>query len=265
MSKTMARPTHGSVLRGSGPLARILEYTPRRFELGVPGPAMEFQELRQQNQNDFRMAEATRIQTGVDKMDERVIEAEVENKTLEKLKEVQETAYKEAFALGLQEGRQEAFQKATAEIERDLTDFRNLIEGIQHLKEELFKHNESHLLRLALQGAARLAHREVTVDNDCLVEIMRQAVLDAQIQEEISVQVSPSQIQFLETLKVEAHQEFDFLKNVKLVPSETVQPGGCIIETNYGVIDAQIEERIGRFWDTMTENLYRVKERIGAA
>ena len=246
-------------------MARILDYTPKRFDLGVPGPAMEYQELRKQNINDFRMSEPVRIQTGVDKMDERVIELEVENKTLEKLKEIQESAYKEAYTLGLEEGRKEAFQAAAAEIDRDLNQFRELTATIEGFKEEMFKQNESHLLRLALHAAARLAHTEVSVNNESLVEILRRAIQDAQIEEEVVVQVAAGQLQFMETLKSETARDFEFMKKIKLVPSESIQNGGCVIETNYGVIDARIEERLGKFWETMSENLYRVKDKIGAA
>lgn len=265
LSKTGPNPTHGSILKGSSPMARILDYTPKRFDLGVPGPAMEYQELRKQNINDFRMSEPVRIQTGVDKMDERVIELEVENKTLEKLKEIQESAYKEAYALGLEEGRKEAFQATSAEIDRDLTHFRELIAMIESFKEEFFKQNESHMIRLALHAASRLARTEVTVNNESLVEILRSAIVDAQIEEEVVVQVAPGQLQFLETLKTETSRDLEFLKKTKLVPSENIQKGGCVIETNYGVIDARIEERLGKFWETMSENLYRVKDKIGAA
>jgi len=193
------------------------------------------------------------------------VEAEVENKTLEKLKEVQEQAYKEAYALGMEEGRREAFQTTAAEVERDLAEFRKMLEMLQGYKEEIFKQNESHLLKLALHAAARLAHHEVQTDEACLVEIMRKAVQDAQVQEEVTIFVAESQMKFLEILKNQTHRDFEFLQKVKLVPSATVQKGGCVIETNYGVIDAQIEERLGKFWETLGENLYRAKDKIGAA
>ena len=257
--------TQRAILRDATSLSRILEYTPKKFELGVPGPAMAYQEIRRQNISDFQIDEPIRVQTGLDKMDERVIEAEVENKTLEKLKEIQEQAYKEAHALGMEEGRREAFQATQAEIDRDLIEFREMTQTLQSFKEELLKQNEAHLLRLALHAAARLAHHEMNVDDNCLLDILRKAVADAQVQEEITVFVAESQLQFLETLKKETHRDFDLLKKIKLVPSETVQRGGCMIETNYGLIDAQIEERLGKFWEDLSINLYRTKDKLGAA
>ena len=275
MSDQVSRPTardeqpriesRGSIIAKDSPLVRVLEYKPKKFELGVPQQAMEFQEIRKRKANDFRMSETLRIQTGLDKLDAQDTENEVEKRTLEKLKSVQEGAYQAAYELGLQEGRKQAFVQSTAAIDSSLAAFATLMQTIENLKSELLKQNESHLIKLAIQMATRLAHHEVEVNNQCVVNIMRQAIADAQLDEQLTVQVSAAQFEFLETLKKENGRQYDFLKRIKLDPSEAIRPGGCVIETNYGVIDARIDERVGKLWETMTENLYRIKDQIGAA
>ena len=254
-----------TVVREEGPLQRILEYTPRKFDLGVPAPAMDFQQIHRERENDFRMSEVLRIQTGLNKIEAEETEETVEKRTLEKLKEVQEAAYQEAYQLGLEEGRKEAFTKAAKEIDDNLSGLGTLIGNLEKLKTELLKQNESHLLKLILHVAARLAHHDIQVNNDCVVEIMRRAIDAAQIDEDVTVQVSPTQFDFLENLKKETDRKYEFLRKVKLVPMENISGGGCVIETNYGVIDARFEERISKLWETMTENLYRIKEKVGAA
>ena len=254
-----------NVVREQNSAQTILEYTPRKFDVGVPGPALDFQEIKRNNENDFRMSEVLRIQTGLNKIEAQETEENVEKRTLEKLKEIQESAYQEAYQLGLDEGRKEAFEKTSTFIDDSLGNLGILISKIENLKLELLKQNESHLLKLATHVATRLAHHEIEVNNECVVEIMRRAIEEAQIDEEISVQVSPSQFEFLETLKKETNRKLEFLKKVKLVPLENIGAGGCVIETNYGVIDARFEERVSKLWETMSENLYRVKAKVGAA
>ena len=95
--------------------------------------------------------------------------------------------------------------------------------------------------------------------------VMREAIEMAQIEESVVVQVSPEQIEFLETLKKESGREFEFLKKVKLEASPEVTKGGCIIETNYGEIDARFEERVQKLWVGIEENLFRVKDKVKSA
>lgn len=252
-------------LSEQNPLQGVLEYVPKKFETGLLAPAAEFLDMKKRMENDFRMAEAIRIQTGVNKIEALSVETEVEQKTIDKLKEVQEAAYQEAYALGLEEGRKEAFQSTQKEINYNLQNFAILMQNIEGIKSELLKFNETHLIKLILHMAQRLALREVQVNQEAVVDIMRQAIQAAQIEEEITVQVAQEQFEFLEKLKTETIREFDFLKKIKLVPNESVNSGGCIIETNYGVVDARIEERMNKLLETVSESLYKVKDKIGAA
>ncbi len=254
-----------TVVREANPAQRVLDYTPRKFDIGVPAPARDFQEIQKERENSFRMSDVLRIQTGLSKIEAEETEEAVERRTLEKLKEIQEAAYQEAYQLGLEEGRKEAFAKSAQDIDTSLLELATLVGNIESLKSELLKQNESHLVKLLLHVGTRLAHHEIQVNNDCVVDIMRRAIEAAQIDEEVTVQVSPTQFEFLESLKNETDRNLEFLKKVKLVPIEAIGHGGCIIETNYGVIDARIEERISKLWESMAENLYRVKDKIGVA
>jgi flagellar assembly protein FliH len=250
---------------GKGPEGRVLEYKLHKFDTGVSQPAVDFLEIKKRMQNDFHLSEVISVQTGVSKVEAKALEDEVEQRTLDKLRDVQESAYQEAYALGLEEGRKEAFQKTSTEIDENLAQLSQMMQVLEKMKAELLRFNEVHLVKLVLHIATKIAHHEAQVNNDILVSIMKKAIETAQIEEEITVQVSPSQFDFLEKLKKETGRQFEFLKKVKLAPNDTVTVGGCIIETNYGVVDARLEERISKLWETMSENLYKVKDKIGAA
>ena len=76
------------------------------------------------------------------------------------------------------------------------------------------------------------------------------------------IYVSNQQIEFLEKLKVEGKVEFDFLEKVKLIGNDKILPGGCIVETNYGEVDAQIEQRVEQLWTHLKDNMPRVKTKL---
>jgi flagellar assembly protein FliH len=243
---------------------RVFDFVPKKFDLGTPTQATDYLEIKKAGA-DFRMSDVIRIQTGVKEIENSDFEEMVELKTIEKLKDVQESAYQEAYQLGLEEGKAEALKNASAEIDSRLGQLDELLTSIRRLKTDLFQFNESHIVQLAFHMAARLAHAEVIADPDRIKDVIRQALEMAQLDEEVTVQVAPSQFLFLESLKKETGREYEFLKKVKLDASPEVTEGGCIIETNYGSIDARLEERVKKLWESIAESLYRVKDKISAA
>lgn len=242
-----------------------MEYRPPKIELGVPEIAMEAYERLRTEGTSFRMNESIQIHTGLDKIEATNFEEEVEKRTLERVKEIQESAYQEAYQLGLEEGRKEAFQANSEQIDAKINQLQELIGSLTRIKTELLPSNERHLIELAFHMAQRLAAHEISINPEATVSIVRQAVEMAQGEEKITVQVNPGQVEFLETLKSETSREFEFLQKVKLEPNEGLGAGGCVVLSNYGEVDSRIEERVAKLWEGLAEILPRSKDKVSAA
>lgn len=241
---------------------KVLEFVPPKFEIGATEQAKAY--LAKKQGADFRMSDVIRVQTGVEQMEATLVEESVEQMVLERLKEVQETAYQEAYQLGLDEGRKKSFEENSEMIKSRLENVDKLLISIGDLKKELIAQNESHLVQLAFQMAKRLAHVEVQADPKVVVDVIRQAIEHAQVEESVTVQVAPEQLEFLESLKKETGREFEFMKKLKLEPVANVSLGGAVITTNYGEIDARFEERVNKLWSVIAENLNRVKDKVSS-
>jgi flagellar assembly protein FliH len=241
----------------------VLEFVPVRFDLGTPEQAMQYLAEKGKG-SDFRMNDAVRVQTGVDQVEQNTEEEKVEVAALEKLKEIQEGAYEEAYRLGLEEGRKEAFEKVSEEIAERMQSMDALLNGIKDLKSEMATFNEAHLIKLVFQMASRLAKTELQGNNDAMIKILKDAVSLSQDEENITVRVSQAQFEFLEELKKETGRELDFIKRIRFEPSTEVSDGGCIVETNYGEVDARIEQRVEQLWSVLSENIPKVKDKAAS-
>jgi flagellar assembly protein FliH len=239
----------------------VLEFVPQKFELGTPNQAIEYLKTKKAG-SDFQMSDVIRVQTGVDKIEKISEEEKIEFKALEKLKEIQESAYREAYALGLEDGRKKAFQEFSTQIEDHLQNMGNLIQTMTTMKEHLLAFNEAHLIKLMFHMASRLAYAELQNNNPAVVEVIKASVILAQDEENILVRVSQEQFDFLETLKKEHSHVYDFLDKIKLEPSPDIKPGGCVVETNYGEVDARIEQRINELWQGMVDHIPKVKDKL---
>lgn len=239
----------------------VLEFVPMRFDLGAPEQALNYLTEKGRG-SDFRMNDAVRVQTGVDQVEHMSEQEKIEAGALEKLKEIQEGAYQEAYQLGLEEGRKEAFQKVSAEIQEKMETFDSLILAIKGMKKDMAAFNESHLIKLMFQMASRIAKAELKDNNEAMIEVLRDAVGLAQDEENITVHVSQSQFEFMEELKKEMGRDFEFIKKIRFEPNVEIADGGCIVETNYGEVDARIEQRLEQLWSVLSENIPKVKDKI---
>jgi len=239
----------------------VLEYQPREFVLGTPGAALDYLERKKQG-SDFVLSDVLRATTGVEEIEKQSEEARIEHKVLERIALIQKQAYDEGYLLGKDEGYAAALGKRNNEIDRGLLDLSEVLQSVQSLKPDLISNNEAHILNLIYQIAERLAYDHIEQKPEIVLEVVRRAIHTAQAEEEVTVLVAPEQVQFLETYKNSDNGNYEFLENIKLLASDQIQPGGCIVETNYGAIDARIAERFKKVWTELSAAIPKVKDTV---
>lgn len=239
---------------------KVMEFKPQKIELGSPEQALEY--VRRKQGTDFRMNDHVQVYTGVDRIEQANDDERVEQRALEMLADVQKKAYDEAYQLGLDEGRKKAFDDVSADITKKMEELDGLLGMIGGIKNEILSQNETHMMKLLYHMASRIAGVQIAQDDSAVVEILRGAVSLAQDEENVRVEMHPSQIEFVEELRTRQGREFEFLKKIRFSPNESIRPGGCIVETNYGEIDARMETRLEQLWTALSEAVPKVKDRI---
>ncbi len=242
--------------------ATVLEYKPKDFAAVTPTAALDYLIQKKQG-SDFIMSDVLRHTTGVAEIEKQSEEQKIEDLALEKVALIQEQAFAQGYDLGKTEGHKEAFESTSSNINSGLDQLQNLIQKLGQLKEELAHQNETHLMTMVYRIAEKLAFDHIESKPEIILSVIQKSIETAQADEDVTVSVSPEQIQFLESMKLQTGREFDFLKNIKLQSMPHIEPGGCIVETNYGVIDARIPERTSKLWDEMKQALPKVKSKVG--
>lgn len=253
-----------SILKEERAREIVVEYTPTQFHLGTPDQALEYLEEIKRG-SDFIMNPVIRQQTGVEELQREDLGAKAEELAIHKLQQIQQSAYKEGYDLGMDEGTKRAYSEKSKDISTKLEELDRLVLSVTKLKTDLEVQNESHLIQLVYHMASRISLRQIEIDNQIVVDVMRQAMSLAQDEENIRVQVSDKQLEFIEDIKKNSHsREFEFLKKVKIEANPSIRPGGCIVETNYGEVDSRIEQRLDKLWEHLSDALPKVKTPIKA-
>lgn len=223
--------------------ARVTEFKPRTFNIDLSKSNNTYL-VEKRAGSGFVMNDAVKKISGIEDIERQAEQNLINQKVQAQLEELKQKTYDEAFQLGTERGFKSATEDRNNEINQAIDDFKSLIQSIQNMKNELIYQNEAHIMTTIFKIAEKVAYDHIEENPQLVLPVIRKAVNDSQEEENITIHISDKQIEFIENLKKISGREFDFLKNTKLEPSSEILTGGCIIETNYGVIDAQIENRI---------------------
>lgn len=237
MYKPILKPVEAS--------GHILEYKPREFGGEVSKQALDFMK-EQESHHDvpFRINPQLAESTGLGELERKKFNDIVEAKVIERLKAVEEKAYSEAYSLGTEDGRKKAFEDASQQIKDSIANLGELFGKLSQVKKNLFVENEQHLIHTVLYLAKGLILKEIKTDPSVITGVLSKALENAHSEEEITIKMNPEDHAFVKTVEATAGNPFEKVPKYKIEEVATISRGGCIVETNYGVIDAQIETRV---------------------
>lgn len=132
--------------------------------------------------------------------------------------------------------RREAQEEALAELYESLVVARER-------RETAIAQAEHDLLRLAVRIAEKIIGRELKTDPATVADIVANALRHARQQEMLTVRVNPGDAALVqqERARIDPMGRARFLD---IVSDPRVAPGGCVIETESGTIDARLETQL---------------------
>ncbi len=161
-----------------------------------------------------------------------------------------------AYGAGFIDGKQTGAEEARDEMAATLRQFRRAYVELEKYRKEIYLNAEATAVELAMAITRKLVHFEVSANPDIVLAVIRDALTRIVDQERICIHVNPADMPVV-TGAMEA-----FVGGVKSTdtmtfePDPSVLPGGCLIVTNFGEIDAgidtqiaMIEERLGSEFD----------------
>jgi len=158
-------------------------------------------------------------------------------------------------------GRQRMLDDARAEVERQVAEAN--AEGgdegqaqAQHMRDEIaglearmLKEVEGEVVRTAIRVAQEILVAELAMREDAIIDIAITALSAAKTAKEINLRVHPRDAKILRPAKDRLVSNLTRARDLEIREDRRVKQGGVLIETESGVIDAQLEtqlEEIGR-------------------
>jgi len=152
--------------------------------------------------------------------------------------QIEKAAYENGFRQGEKAGLEIAERKAEVLMRR----YAEAIEEIAGLKPALYKQAEREVVKLALEVAKKIVHREVQVDREIVQTLISVALSHVAVKSAVTVHLHPADYNFVLDQRVASGRGDEADREIVLLADKSIERGGCLIETECGDIDARIEE-----------------------
>ncbi|MCB1108836.1 MAG: HrpE/YscL family type III secretion apparatus protein [Chlamydiia bacterium] len=130
----------------------------------------------------------------------------------------------------------EGFQEGLNQLNEHILQFEN---QIKHLRHE----TQKQILPLALKAAKKIVNRELEVDPNVIIDIVTGALRPVTQYKQVKIYVHKSDKEILEKEKDNIKKILDQVQSFSIVERDDVEVGGCIIETEAGIINASLENQ----------------------
>jgi len=155
----------------------------------------------------------------------------------------------EGFDKGFEEGKRQA-EKGLANVFRAL---REAVDELSGLREQVLREAEEDLLKLAIMVARKVIQQEIATDRLILAKIVAAAVNSASEREEIVIRLNPEDHRLVAAHKNLYLNGFNDDRLLDLKSDDSVTPGGCIVDTAMGEIDARTDAQLDEIFRRLME------------
>ncbi len=123
------------------------------------------------------------------------------------------------------------------------------------LKEAIYADAEKGAVELALAIAEKVVSHEVSVNNNILLSVLKEALKKVIDPEKIKIRINKSDLQFINESGFRISELTDNVQEVILEGDDTISRGGCLIETGFGSIDARIDRQLQAVGDLLRSEI----------
>jgi flagellar biosynthesis/type III secretory pathway protein FliH len=167
---------------------------------------------------------------------------------------------RERYEAGWSQGQQEALQDIQAQFASMLESFQKVIAEVVHLRQETLHQAEADIITLAFQLAKKIVCCEILSNRDVFATTLRRALDHAVTDDTVVVRVNPVDLEHARQLQEELLHNLGAIRQLTMQGDDTIGPGGCVVESTFGVIDARIEAQLEELGNRFREQCHITSE-----
>jgi len=128
--------------------------------------------------------------------------------------------------------------------EEGLKSWNRILAGAWQARENLKTEWEQSLLHLAVRVAEKIIGEQLRLHPDAIVPIVREALKSIGQERQLTLMIHPDHRETVQANLDRLQALVGSSRQIHLVANPDVAPGGCVVESELGVIDAKLETQL---------------------
>jgi flagellar assembly protein FliH len=164
------------------------------------------------------------------------------DKAKQQVGEIKSNARKQGYDTGFEGGFNKGKEAAKEEFSTVLETTQQLVEELSGFRKEMYDKVEREMIEMVISLTKKVIHFDFSTREDAVQDMIRLAVQSVLDRESMVIKIHPTDKKYAESFRPELHHMFSEIKNITFAAHSGIERGGCVVETNFGVIDARIEK-----------------------
>lgn len=167
------------------------------------------------------------------------------NQCIEELKaSAYNEGYQTGFSQGFSEGQQAGLREMQAQIDEASRKAETIIRDAKYQSNELQYTAERQIIEIAISIARKILKREIEENPMTILPVVKEALQKVMDQDLIVLRVNPEDTEMLKHAQRDLQQIIGGEKQLSIIADQTINPGGCMIDTSCGTVDASIDNQL---------------------
>lgn len=163
----------------------------------------------------------------------RIDDRNLVSRAQEESENIKKSAFEEGYRAGL--------EKATS----DLDIFRTNLTQFMGARKEVFEYIAPDILEISVDIAKKIIKKEVEEDPQVLINTIVDVLKTVSKSEpKVIIKVKPQAVQFIKDTIPNITYQYGIDSKINIVADPSIEDGGCIFQTNNGIVDASIDTQL---------------------
>jgi len=160
---------------------------------------------------------------------------------------------KEALEQGREAGRLEGYADGKVEVQRLIERTQTVLERAQDKRGEILAETEQEVINLVLLMTRKVVKAIADSQREVIISNVEQALKKVRDRGNIIIHVNLADLKMTTEHTKEFIQMLEGVKSIQVAEDSSVDAGGCIIETDFGEIDARIASQLAEMESKILE------------
>ena len=145
---------------------------------------------------------------------------------------------------GFNQGKAEGYQDGEAEVNRLVERMHKMLEAVMQKREEILKDTESQIVELVILMARKVIKVLSENQKNVVMANTLAALKKVRTRGDVTIRVNFEDVKLTSEHAKEFIQHVENVQKITVLEDSSVEKGGCIVETDFGAIDARISSQL---------------------